>query len=210
VSYGQQPGHPQSPYGSQYGQPYGQAYGQGYGQQYGQQPGHPGYGPPSPGSPSPALAYVSAVVFLICGILALVTAIVGWDGQPSLDTIDIVVAMIGAAFSEEITGNVDFAVSVTMSVACSTIVFALVLFARLDFVRWLLGFIGGLVTVYYVYAMIKLLSNDGGEFIAMILVSLLAWAAATVLVLLPATGRGMRGYQRKLGQYQAQPTGYPY
>jgi hypothetical protein len=208
VSYGQQPGYPQNPYGQQYAQPYGQPYGQGYGAQ----PGYPGYGPPG-GAPSAALAYISAGVFLICGILALVTAIIGWDGQPSLDTIDIVVAMIGAAFSEEITGNVDFAVSVTMSVACTTLVFALVLFARLDFVRWLLGFIGGLVTVYYVYATIKLLSNDGGEFIAMILVSLLAWAAATVLVLLPGTGRAMRGYQRKLGQYPqypAQPTGYPY
>jgi hypothetical protein len=97
-----------------------------------------------------------------------------------------------------------------MSVACSTLTFALVLFARLDFVRWILGFIGGLVTVYYVYAIIKLLADGGGEFIAMVLVSFLVWTAATVLVLLPATGRAMRGYQRKLAQHPPQPMGYPY
>jgi hypothetical protein len=204
VSYGHQPGYPQNPYGQQYQQPYGQPYG------YGQQPGHPGgYGSPGYGPPSPALAYISAVVFLICGILALVTAIVSWDGTS--ENIDLVVATIGLAFSEDLTGNIDFAISATMTVACSTLVFALVLFARLDFVRWLLAFIGGLVTVYYIYATIKVLSEEGGgEVIAMILVSLLAWAAATVLVLLPGTGRAMRGYQRKLGQYPPQPTGYPY
>jgi hypothetical protein len=204
VSYGQQPGYPQNPYGQQYGQPYGQG--------YGAQPGYPGYGSPG-GAPSTALAYISAIVFLICGILALVTAIVGWDGL-SLDNIDIAVATVGFAFSEDLTGNIDFAIAATMTVACSTLVFALVLLARLDFVRWLLAFIGGLVTVYYLYATIKVLSEEGGgEVIAMILVSLLAWAAATVLVLLPGTGRAMRGYQRKLGQYPqypAQPMGYPY
>jgi hypothetical protein len=147
-------------------------------------------------------------VFLICGILALVIAIVAWDG--SSDNVDLVVATIGLAFSDDITGNADFAISVTMSVACSTLTFALVLLARLDFVRWLLGFIGGLVTVYYVYAIIKLLADGGGEFIAMVLVSFLVWTAATVLVLLPATGRAMRGYQRKLAQYPPQPMGHPY
>jgi hypothetical protein len=205
VSYGPQPGHPQQPYGPPPGQPYGP--------QYGPPPGYPGYGPPQRyGPPSNALAYVCAGLFLICGVLALLTAIVGWDGES--DNVDLLVAMVGAAFSQDITGNVDFAVSVSMSVACSTLTFALVLFARLDFVRWLLGFIGGLVTVYYLYAIIKLLADGGGEFIAMVLVSFLAWAAATVLVLLPATGRAMRGYQRKLAQYPAQyppqQMGYPY
>jgi hypothetical protein len=202
VSYGQQPGYPQNPYGQPYGQPYAQQYGQAYGQ---------GYGPPGGGAPSTALAYITAVVFLICGILALVIAIISWDGQSG--SIDIVAAAIGLAFSEDLTGNIDFAIAATMTAACSTLTFALILFARLDFVRWLLAFVGGLVTVYYIYATIKILSDGGGEFIAMVIVSLLAWAAATVLVLLPGTGRAMRGYQRKLGQYPqypAQPTGYPY
>ncbi len=153
-----------------------------------------------------------AGVFLICGVLALVIAIIGWDG--TADDVDVLVALVGAAFSADLTGNVDFAVSATMTAACSTLVFALVLFARLDFVRWILGFIGGVVTVYYLYAIIKLLADGGAEFIAMVLVSFLLWTAATVLVLLPATGRAMRGYQRTPARYSQQysprPTGYPY
>lgn len=181
MSYGPQPGYPQP---------------------YGPQPGGYGYGPQRYGPPSNALAYICAGLFLICGVLALITAIIGWDG--SADNVDMLVALVGAAFSEDVTGNLDFAISFTMSVACTTLVFALVLFGRLDFVRWILGFVGGLVTVYYLYAIIKLLADGGGEFIAMVLVSFLLWAAATVLVLLPQTGRTMRGYQRKLAQ-----SGYP-
>ncbi|MGH3762340.1 hypothetical protein [Actinophytocola sp.] len=189
MSYGPQPGYPQP--------------------QYGPPPGYPGYGPPQRhGPPSTAMAYVCAVLFLICGVLALITAIVGWDGTS--DNVDLMVALVGAAFSDDVTGNIDFAISVTMTVACSTLTFALILFARLDFVRWLLAFVGGVVTVYYVYAIIRLLSEGGGEFIAMVLVSFLLWAAATVLVLLPATGRAMRGYQRGLAQYPPQPMGYRY
>jgi hypothetical protein len=189
VSYGPQPGYPQQP-------------------NYGPPPGYPGYGygpPQRYGPPSTALAYVSALLFLICGILALVIAIIGFDG--SSDNVDMLVALVGLAFSDDLTGNIDFAVSATMTVACSTLTFALALFARLDFLRWLLGFIGGVVTVYYVYALIKTLSDGGGEFIAMIIVSFLLWTAATVVVLLPATGRAMRGYQRKLAQYP--PQQYP-
>lgn len=190
MSYGPQPGYPQP---------------------YGPQPGGYGYGPQRYGPPSNALAYICAGLFLICGVLALIIAIIGWDG--SADNVDLLVALVGAAFSEEITGNVDFAVSVTMSVACTTLTFALVLFSRLDFVRWILGFVGGLVTVYYLYGIIKLLADGGGEFIAMVLVSFLLWAAATVLVLLPQTGHTMRGYQRKLAQggypQQYPPQQYP-
>ena len=195
MSYGPPPGYPQPQYGPQPGYP-------GYGQPYGQPYGRP------PGPPSTALAYVSAGLFLICGILALVIAIGGWD--VSLEEIDMVVALVGAQFGKEIVGNGDAAVAATMTAACSTLTFAVVLLFRLDFVRWLLAFVGGLVSVYYLYAVIKLLADGGGEFIAMVLVSFLLWTAATVVVLLPATGRAMRGYQRKLGQYPPQPMGYPY
>ena len=149
------------------------------------------------------MAFVSAGLFLIAGILALVTAIVGWTGTS--DNPDLVVALIGLAFSEDLTGNVDFAISFTMSVACTTLTFALLLLARLDWVRWILAFVGALTTVYYLYAIIWVLSNDGGEVIAMVIVSFLLWTAATVVVLLPHTGHAMRGYQRKLAQYGYQP-----
>ena len=194
MSYGPPPGYPQP--------------------QYGPPQGYPGYGPPQPyGRPSTALGYVSALLFVVCGALALVATIIGWDG--SADSPDLVIAIPGLAFSDDITGNVDFGISAGMTVACSTLTFALLLFFRLDFVRWVLGVIGALVTVYYVYAIIKLLSDDLGDYIAMVIVSFALWAAATVVVLLPATGRAMRGYQRRLGghpqQYPPQQQmGYPY
>ena len=193
VSYGPPPGYPQQP-------------------QYGPPQGYPGYGPPQQyGPPSTGPAYISALLFLICGALALVATIIGWDG--TAESPDLVIAIPGLAFSDEVTGNVDFAISAGMSVACSTLTFALVLFFRLDFMRWLLGVVGGLVTVYYIYAIIKFLSDDLGDYIAMVIVSFALWAAATVVVLLPATGRAMRGYQRKLAGYPQPPQqqmGYPY
>jgi len=165
---------------------------------YPQQPGYPPYGHYRPAGPNNALAYVSAGLFLFGGVLTLIIAIVGWDGTS--DNVDMVVALVGAAFSEEFTGNLDFAISVTMSVACTSLCLGLALLARVDLVRWLLAFVGALVSVYYLYAVIKLLADGGGEYVAMVLVSLLLWVAATVLVLLPGTGRAMRGYQRRLAQ----------
>ena len=173
----------------------------GYGPQgyhsYGAPP--PGYGPY--GRPSTALAYVTAIVFVICGGLALVTAIIGWDGTS--DSLTMLVSLVGFAFSDDITSNLDFAISVTMSVACTTLTFALLLFARLGFVRWILVVVGALVSAYYIYAVIWVFSNDGGEYIAMVLVSFALWVVATVLAVLPATGRAMRRRQ------PAGPAGYP-
>ena len=167
----------------------------------------PGYGPYRPPGPNNTPAFLAAGAFLICGVLALVVAIVGWSG--SSDNPDLAVALIGLAFSDDLTGNADFAISFTMSVACTTLTFALVLIARLDWVRWLLGFVGALTSVYYLYAIIWLISENGEDYIAMVIVSFLLWTAATVVVLLPHTGRAMRGYQRKVAQFGQQPYPYP-
>jgi hypothetical protein len=179
-----------------------QGYGpQGY-QPYGPPP--PGYGPyPGYGGPrSNALAYLTAILFVVCGGLALMVAIFGWDG--SSDNPDMIVALIGLAFKSDLSGNADFAISITMSVACTAITFGLVLIARLEFVRWLLGVLGGLVTLYYLYAIIKLLSDGGGKYITVVLISWVLWLVATVLVALPQTGRTMRRRQRP-----GYPQGYP-
>lgn len=171
--------------------------------------GYQPYGPPPPGygqyprPPSTALAYVTALAFVLCGGLALLLAIIGWDG--SSDNPDMIAALVGVAFTDDLTGNADFAISTTMTVACTSLTFGLVMISRLDFVRWILGFVGAVVTVYYLYAIIWLLSNDAGEVISMTLVSWVLWLAATVLVVLPQTGRAMRGYQRKLAGYQGYP-----
>jgi hypothetical protein len=131
-------------------------------------------------------------------------AIVGWDG--SADNASMIAGLVGVAFTEDLTGNVDFAISATMSVACSAILFGLAMFSRLEFLRWVLAVIGSLVTVYYLYAIIWILSNDGGEVIAMALVSWVLWLAATVVAVLPATGRAMR--KRGPAPFPPQP-GYP-
>jgi hypothetical protein len=172
-------------------------------------PPPPGYGPyPGHGGPrSNALAYVTAILFVVCGGLALLVAIFGWNGTS--DNPDMIVALIGLALKDDLSGNADFAISITMSVACTAITFGLVLFARLEFVRWILGVLGGLVTLYYLYAIIKLLSDGGGEYIAVVLLSWLLWLAATVLVALPHTGRTMRRKQ-PTGFPPAYPQGYPH
>lgn len=165
---------------------------QGYGPQgyppYGSPP--PGYGPYGYGRPSPALAYVTAVVFIVCGALSIMLAINGWDGTSDNGT--LMAALIGVAFTDDLTGNVDFAIAATMSVACTVLLFGLLQLTRLGFVRWILAVVGGLVTVYYLYAIIWVLSNDAGDYIAMVLVAWVLWLFATVLAALPATGRAMR------------------
>lgn len=167
--------YPQQP---AYGGPPPPGYGYGY-----------GYPPQRPGT---ALAYTMVAVFLVCGLLALIFAIISWSGN-SGDNPDVLAAVIGIVFSEDITGNVDFGISATMTVACTTITFALVALARLEAIRWILAVLGGLVTAYYLYAIIYLLANDGGSVIALPIVSFLLWLGATVVALLPATGRAMRG-----------------
>jgi hypothetical protein len=164
------------------------------------------YGPYGPPAPSTAPAYLSAGLFLISALLVLLAAIVGWNG--TADNPDLVAALVGIAFSEDLTGNIDFAISASMTVACTTLTFALVLLARLDPVRWVLAFVGGLTAVYYLYAIIWLVSNDAAEVIAMVVVALLLWSAATVVVLLPHTARAMRGRQRRLAHH-GHPGPYP-
>lgn len=160
--------------------------------------GPPGYGPyPYPVRPSTAPAYVSAGLFLCCSGLSFVLAIIGWDGTS--DNPDALAALVGVVFSEDLTGNVDFAISATMTAACSVLTFAIVLLFRLDFARWILAFLGGIVTVYYVYALIYLLSHDAAKVIALAAVALLLWLAATVVALIPPTGRAMRGFQKRFG-----------
>lgn len=179
---------------------------QGYGppgyQPYGPPP--PGYGPYAYGRPSTALAYVTAIVFIVCGVLTLILAIVGWNGSGETPT--MLIALVGAAFTDDVTGNIDFAVSATMTVACTTLTFALIQFARLEFVRWILAIVGALVTAYYIYAIIWVLSNDVGKYIAMVLVAFLLWLGATILAVLPATGRAMR---RRQPTPMGPPAGYP-
>jgi hypothetical protein len=182
VSYPPQPGYP-PPYG---GQP----------QQY--HAGPPRYGPPPPGygyypprAPSPALAYAAAALFVVVCGLSMTFAFISWDG--TTDNAHVLAAVIGIAFSDDITGNVDFAITTSMIVAGVTLLFALLLFARLEPVRWILAVIGGIVTAYYIYAVIWLASHDAAKYIGLAALAFVLWLAATIITLLPATSRAMRG-----------------
>jgi hypothetical protein len=169
---------------------------------YPQQWGYPPYRALPSGPASTVLAYVTAGLFMACGVLSLVCAVVSWDGRT--DATGVLAAVIGIVFSGETTGNVDFGISVTMTVACTTLTFALVLLARLGFVRWILGGVGALVTVYYVYAVIYLLAHDGAAVVGLVIAALLLWLAATIVAFLPATGQAMRGARPRPG-YQPMP-----
>lgn len=176
---------------------------------YAPQPGYPGYHGPPPGygqyggppRPSTALAYIVVGIFLVCGGFTLLGSITALEGESP----DILASVVGFAFTEDATGNMDFAISMSMSVACSTLTTALVMIARLEFVRWILGFLGGLTTIYYIYAIIWLIDHESEDYVLLPIVALLLWAGGTVVVLLPQTARAMRGYQRKVALGHVQP-----
>lgn len=176
-------------------QPFGQAV------PYGQQPGYPpqqgypmppGYGPPR--RQSVAMAYVATVFFLPAVIYSYVAAFMSWDGI-SADNVDIAVSTIGFSFADDLTGNIDFAISATITAASTVTVMLVVLAFRLGFMRWILAVIAGLVVGYYVFAIIDLLSHDAGDYVALPIVALLLWLVPLVIVVLPPVGRAMRGYR---------------
>lgn len=139
---------------------------------------------------NPVPAFASAALFLACAIQSFVFAFSTWGSESNPH---LLAALVGIIFSGDITGNSDFAISATMTVACSTTTFALALFARLNFVRWILVAIGTLVTVYYFFALLYIAANGGARVVAVPTVALLLWAAATTVALLPATAQAMRG-----------------
>jgi hypothetical protein len=158
---------------------------------YGPPPyGVPQYGPPQPVyRPSTAPAYAVAAIFLACGLLSFFLAVASWSGTGNLH---FMAAVIGVVFSDRLTGNIDFGISVTMTVACSAVTFAALLMTRLGFIRWILVAIGAIVSAYYLVALVYLVAHDAGRYVSMALLALFLWTAATLVAVLPATGRAMR------------------
>ncbi|PXY31454.1 hypothetical protein [Prauserella muralis] len=181
-------------------QPYQQApYGQ---QPYGPPPGYPqgGYGAPPPGygpfgpprQASPVMAFVSAAFFLPAIAFTYIVAIMTWDGITP-DNVDAAVSVLGVAFSDDLTGNVDFAITLSMIYPSVTLLFVALEFARVGFVRWVLAALAGIAVGYYVYAIIDLASTDGGgDYVGLPILALLLWLVPLVIAVLPITGRAMR------------------
>ena len=139
--------------------------------------------------PSTVPAYVTAGLFIACSLLSFVLAALGWNG---IDNPHAIAAVIGMLYSGKVTGNVDFGISMTMTVACTTITFALILLARLSFARWFLAALGGLVSAYYASAVVYIVVHGAISYVALPLLALMLWAAATAMALLPLTMRAMR------------------
>jgi len=129
-------------------------------------------------------------LFAACAVLSFVVAVVSWSGDADPH---VMAAVIGVIESHRVTGNIDFAISATMTTACTTATFALVLLARLALARWVLVAVGGIVTAYYLFAIIYLLAHDGAALTGLPAAAFALWLCATVVAALPATGRAMRG-----------------
>lgn len=164
-------------------------------------PGQPQYGyapyPPAQHRPATAMPiYLTALLFLACAVFTLIIALTNWFGTPGPNA---VAALVGLSFSGDITGNVDFAISASMTVGCTTATVALLLFFRLAFARWILVGLGALVIIAYVVGVIDLSSNGAGDYIALPIVALALWAGAVVVALLPITSRAFALTRRTFG-----------
>jgi len=155
--------------------------------QYPQQ--YPAWPPAAPRASSTVPAYLSAALFAVCGFLTLFLGIVTWGGN---ENPHVVVSLVGVLYAERVTGNTDFGISMTMTVACTTLTFAFVYLARLATMRWILAGLGGLVTAYYGCALLVLVVHGGIRFVPLPMFAFVLWLAATAVSLLPATARAMR------------------
>lgn len=163
-------------------------------------PGQQPYGyAPYPPAQRPATAmpiYLTAGLFLVCAVFSLIIALSNWFGQPGLS---VVAALVGLAFSGDVTGNADFAISTTMTVACTTATVAVVQLFRLAVARWILVGIGGLVIIAYVVGTIDLAGNGAGSYVGLPIVALVLWIGAVVVALLPVTNRAFAQHRRTFG-----------
>ncbi|MET0234945.1 MAG: hypothetical protein ABW224_09930 [Kibdelosporangium sp.] len=166
------------------------------------QPAYGGYAP----RPSNAPAFIAAGLFAACAVFSLVVSIIASDGTSR--AVEAVISVPGMAFSGDITGNVDFGVSTGISVGCTFALLSVLLACRLAFARWLLAILGGVLVAYHIYAVIKVLADGGGEFIAALALSLVLWLIAEVMVLLPAVGNAMRRGRPAMQPYHGAPPAY--
>ncbi|MEU4801824.1 hypothetical protein [Actinosynnema sp. NPDC023587] len=162
-----------------------------YGQQQPDQPypGQPGHGPPQ--RQSGVAAVVAALLFLPAAIFTFIAAFASWDGTPG--SAHLFISLLGLAFSHGITGNADFAITLSTVVAPLVLVLALLLAIRLPAVRWVPAALGALCAGYYAYATIRLLDGSGG-YLLLPIVALLLWLVPAFVAALPPVGRAIRTF----------------
>ncbi|GAA1195286.1 hypothetical protein [Prauserella alba] len=207
-----------------------QPYAGGYPQQPGgpgrfAQPG--GYGPAghghpqagfAPRKPSKAMAYVTASAFLPAIAILYLSATVATDSSLGSEfAVHMRMTLTGLAFVDSSTDIVDAIIAVTFSYTSTLLLFVLWMFARYGFARWITAVLGLLGFAYYAYAPIKLTLigfevSAGGhtyetelpfEYTITSVIVAVVLLVASIMAVLPATGRAMRGGEPK------QPHGPP-
>ncbi|TDP96027.1 Hsp70 family protein [Labedaea rhizosphaerae] len=158
-----------------------------------QQPPMP-YGMPMRG-PSNAMAYVTAGLFLVVSVLTLICGFINTDSSPEVD--DSFVALVGFQFTEDVTGNGDFAISASLTVGFTVMLFAGLLLTRVGVFRWILVALGAALTISYVWGLIWVIDKNGEDYLSLLIICLVLWLAATIAAAIPPTGHAMRGYQRR-------------
>jgi hypothetical protein len=158
-----------------------------------QQPAMP-YGMPMR-RPNNAMAYVTAGLFMAVSVLTLICGFINTDHSPKVD--DSFVALVGFQFTEDATGNGDFAISASLTVGFTVLLFAGLLLTRLNVFRWILVALGAALTISYLWGLIWVIDKGGKDFLSLLIVCLILWLASTVAAAIPPTGHAMRGYQRR-------------
>jgi hypothetical protein len=143
--------------------------------------------------------HVSAGLFIACALLSLIPAFSGLGDITPASNFTALAALIPIAFSSNFS-NIDVATAITMSIAWGTLVLAVALVLRFAFARWILVGIGGLVSFYYIYALIDLTGQGAGEYVGLILVAMVLWIMAVTTAVLPGTTRAMNTHKRQAGQ----------
>ncbi|HEX8866119.1 MAG TPA: hypothetical protein VF821_10735 [Lentzea sp.] len=156
-----------------------------------QQPPQPHWGPPP--RPSTAPAFLAGGLWLLVSVLCFVLAALNSaDGKGVRQTPEAAVALLGLAFGRDVIGNGDAAIAATYTAGGVVLLFTALLLARLGFARWILAGLGFLVSIYYVFAVVRLAVNHAGTFIIVPGIALLLWLAASMVSVIPPVGKAMR------------------
>lgn len=157
--------------------------------------GWPPQQPPPNWAPRPSVApaFFAGGLWLLVSVLCFVLAgLNSEDGKGIRQTPEAAVALLGLAFGRGVIGNGDPAIVATYVAGGVVLLFTALLLARLGFARWILAGLGFLVSIYYVFAVIRLTINHGGTLIIVPGLALMLWLAASMVSVIPPVGKAMR------------------
>ncbi|KOV82293.1 hypothetical protein [Nocardia sp. NRRL S-836] len=129
------------------------------------------------------------LVSILCFVLAGLNSA---HGKGIRQTPEAAVALLGLALPRSVIGNGDPAIVATYVAGGVVLLFAVLLFARLGFARWVLAALGFVITAYYVFVVVRMATTYVSSFLVVPVIALLLWLTAVVVSVLPVVGRAMR------------------